>query len=713
MTAECSLQLASPTEHKILRTPLLDGNRVALKRQQIAAYFNATFERYESLFETLKNDEAYYRKAIPLRHPLIFYFGHTATFFVNKLLLAGLLKKRINARFESMFAVGVDEMSWDDLNDEHYDWPSVQAVRDYRQQVKAKINQIIAEAALTLPIDWQNPWWAILMGIEHEQIHLETSSVLIRQQQLDLIQPHPDWQACTRSKQAPDNVLCDVPAGDVTIGKSFDDAVYGWDNEYGNHHAEVTAFKASKYLVSNQEFLAFVEEGGYHDEQYWTEEGAQWRRFTNAIHPTFWIKSDEGWQLRLMTEVVSMRWDWPVDVNYHEAKAFCNWKAQQTGLPIRLPTEDEWYRLYEHTGVKELDSSPAEANIHLDYAASSCPVNMFAHGEFYDVVGNVWQWTETPIYPFDGFQVHPWYDDFTTPTYDDRHNLIKGGSWISCGNESRQSARYAFRRHFFQHAGFRYISSDAPITQPTSHYETDALLSQYAEFHYGDSYFNVSNFPQALAQLAIEKMAGRSSYKALDIGCSVGRASFELAKHFDEVTGVDFSARSINLGVQLAQQGVLRYTVIDEGELVFYRERRLRDLGLDQHAHKVEFMQGDACNLKPLFSGYDLVLAANLLDRLYEPELFLKSVHERINIGGLLVLASPYTWLEAHTDKSHWIGGFKKDGESYTSLDGLKSVLEPHFRLVEAPQSLPFVIRETSRKFQHSLSEVTIWERKG
>jgi len=107
------------------------------------------------------------------------------------------------------------------------------------------------------------------------------------------------------------------------------------------------------------------------------------------------------------------------------------------------------------------------------------------------VVGNVWQWTETPIYPFEGFEVHPVYDDFTTPTYDGRHNLIKGGSWISCGNEALRSSRYAFRRHFFQHAGFRYVVSDADATAPNTYYESDKQLSEYAEFHYGDEYFGV------------------------------------------------------------------------------------------------------------------------------------------------------------------------------------------------------------------------------
>jgi putative 4-mercaptohistidine N1-methyltranferase len=289
---------------------------------------------------------------------------------------------------------------------------------------------------------------------------------------------------------------------------------------------------------------------------------------------------------------------------------------------------------------------------------------------------------------------------------------MKGGSWISCGNETRRSARYAFRRHFFQHAGFRYVVSDAKVELPHSNYETDTMLSQYAEFHYGEQYFGVPNFPKTLAELAVEVMGDQPMRSALDIGCAVGRASFELARHFDHVTGVDFSARLINLGVQMAERGVVRYTITDEGELVHYEERRLDQLGLSELADKVEFMQGDACNLKSIYRDYDLILAANLIDRLYRPSQFLRTIHERLNPGGILVLASPYTWLEEHTEKSDWLGGFKKDGESFTTLDGLKQLLEPEFELIRGPESVPFVIRETSRKFQHTLSELTVWKRK-
>ncbi|HNS59053.1 MAG TPA: SAM-dependent methyltransferase, partial [Nitrosomonas europaea] len=107
----------------------------------------------------------------------------------------------------------------------------------------------------------------------------------------------------------------------------------------------------------------------------------------------------------------------------------------------------------------------------------------------------------------------------------------------------------------------------------------------------------------------------------------------------------------------------------------------------------------------------DLILAVNLIDRLYEPAKFLTMVHERLNPGGMLLIASPYTWLEEHTKREHWIGGFKRDGENFTTLDGLKEILGKHFRLIGAPCEVPFVIRETRHKFQHTLSEVTIWER--
>ncbi|MBV2182551.1 MAG: 5-histidylcysteine sulfoxide synthase, partial [Castellaniella sp.] len=269
-------------------------------RAAVRRYFLDTFDRYESLFQCLANDEAFVVKPISLRHPLIFYFGHTATFFVNKLLLTRLIDQRLDHRLESIFAVGVDEMSWDDLDDAHYDWPSVAEVRAYRDRVRALVLDLIDHAPLQSPIDWRNPWWAIVMGVEHERIHLETSSVLIRQHALKYVRAVPEWAPIADTGgEPPENGLARVPAGTVRVGKSFDDPQYGWDNEYGAHVAEVESFEAGRFLVSNREFLAFVEAGGYRNHRDWTEEGRQWLAYSQAEHPTFWVKKTQGWFLRL------------------------------------------------------------------------------------------------------------------------------------------------------------------------------------------------------------------------------------------------------------------------------------------------------------------------------------------------------------------------------------------------------------------------------
>lgn len=695
------------------RTLQLSGDSEQAKRREIKDAFNHTWALYESLFTLINNNDAYYKKAEPLRHPLIFYFGHTATFYINKLKLGKYLDHRINEHFESMFAIGVDEMSWDDLDESNYDWPAVEEVRDYRQKVCLIVNEIIDTMPLTLPIIPSDPAWAILMGIEHERIHLETSSVIIRQLPLADVTPQPDWSACTETGAAPCNLLLSVCGDTLTLGKPAEDNTYGWDNEYGKQSFTVDDFKASKYLVSNQEYMEFVRDDGYLRPRYWNEEGKAWLEFTEARMPRFWRYRDGKWLQRNLEEEIPLPLNWPVEVNQLEAKAFCNWKAEQLQRPIRLPTEAEWYLLRNNIGDDSPDWQEAPGNIELEYYASSCPVDRFEHEGFCDIIGNVWQWTETSIDGFQGFQVHPLYDDFSTPTFDGKHNLIKGGSWISTGNESIKSSRYAFRRHFYQHAGFRYVeSSQDPASMTTLNiYETDDLISQYLEFHYGDEYFSVPNFCVNGVNQCLHEIQLNHTAKALDIGCSVGRASFELAKIFDHVDGIDFSARFIQQAYALTEQGEKRYTIRTEGDLVEFKSTTLEQLGYTDLANKVNFVQGDACNLKPQFSGYDLVYASNLIDRLADPRLFLSTIHQRINTGGYLVIASPYTWLEEYTNRTKWLGGIKVNGENFTSLDGLTETLIPHFELV-AVKEIPFVIRETKRKFQHSLSEMTIWRRR-
>jgi putative 4-mercaptohistidine N1-methyltranferase len=246
----------------------------------------------------------------------------------------------------------------------------------------------------------------------------------------------------------------------------------------------------------------------------------------------------------------------------------------------------------------------------------------------------------------------------------------------------------------------------------TNIYETDELVSQYCDFQYGDEYFGVMNFAKACAKTAAEYSKSTSCKRALDLGCATGRASFELARTYEHVDGIDYSQAFIDAAAELQKNGRIRYAQNAEGAL---KKQILIELDAynygESSAHAV-FSQGDACNLAPQFKEYDLVMATNLIDRLYQPQLFLNTIHERINTGGFLVLTSPYTWLEEYTQKKFWIGGYvDENGREVSTLDGLTKLLEANFELI-AVEDVPFVIRETARKFQHTISQMSVWKKR-
>ncbi len=243
-------------------------------------------------------------------------------------------------------------------------------------------------------------------------------------------------------------------------------------------------------------------------------------------------------------------------------------------------------------------------------------------------------------------------------------------------------------------------------------YETDILISQYLEFHYGNEYFGVKNFPKACIDTIFNKAHDRTFNKALDLGCAVGRSSFELATQIEFVEALDYSAGFIRHANSLAENGSISYLITNEGNLSTQKRTSLDQLGLLQTVKRVQFSQGDANNLKPHLNDYDLIFAGNLIDRLENPKNFLSSIHKRLNTGGLLVLTSPYTWLEEFTPKQNWLGGYELNGENITTLDGLHQILNAKFDVFSAPVDIPFVIRETARKHQHTIAQMTFWIKK-
>ena len=719
------------------KAPSLSGDCVKTKRVELKRYFKATWQRYESLFSLINNDGAYYERPEPLRHPLIFYFGHTASFYINKLILGKYITQRMNPHIEAICAVGVDEMSWDDLNSAHYDWPSVDNIRSYRQQVFALVNALIDTMPISLPIKQDSLAWIILMGCEHERIHLETSSVIMRMLPLADLTNNGEWQTCDQTASAPLNELIPVAGKKINFGKPATDDSYGWDNEFGQAELALEDFHAAKFLVSNAEFMTFIDSGGYQQTELWDDEGQAWLTFSKATMPRFWLKKTTGyWQRNLLNEI-PLPLDWPVEVNCLEAKAFCHWKnslsKQEGSLRYRLPTEGEWLCLRDQVKGDLPTWEHAPGNINSEYYASSCPVNQFSQGQFYDIVGNVWQWTDSAIDGFNGFSVHPLYDDFSTPTFDSKHNLIKGGSWISTGNEAMRYSRYAFRRHFFQHAGFRYIASMSQ-TIPNlndNHYETDKevcqqLHSDFKQLRQLDDSLLTSEKQNELVLINhelgsdyLQKIANSVTKvinsveqdrpaKLLDLGCNTGGLSFLLSQYFNHIDAIDFSARYIQHGVKLAAGNAVRYVLPREGELVDFYEFNLPK-AFHAKVKNIHFSQGDMNNLKEIFSGYDVIIVQNILEQSYDPALFLENVHQRLNQGGQLIIISTYQFDQQVTDRSKWLGGQKINGENVTGFDALTEIMSKRFTLTSQVDLTRLL--QTSQRHSHvTQPQLSIWQ---
>ena len=606
----------------------LDGTSVEKKRQEVRKYFHNTYDLFEKVFEVLKNDEVFYKKSELTRHPMIFYFGHTATFFINKLINMKIIKERINPKFESIFAVGVDEMDWDDINSNNYCWPKVSDVREYRDIVRELVDELIMTMPLTLPICDDSDMWIILMGIEHERIHIETSLVLHTQMPLEFIKETDVFKTCTHTGTAPKNEMISIESQKIELGKDKSHHLYGWDNEYGTYSEDIDAFKTSKYLVSNGEYMEFVLDGGYENDEYWDAEGKKYLESSNAKYPIFWVLKNGVYSYRTLSAIIDMPQDWPVEVNALESEAFCRYKSKKEGLIYSLPSEAEYRAIYNYTKIEDLPQfHESRANLNFYHYASSCPVNEFSFNGIYDVVGNVWQWSRTPIRGFDGFEVHPAYDDFSVPTFDEKHSLILGSSWASSGNLIMKSSRYAFRKHFPQFAGFRYLETNNKDTKNI--YYSDKLAFKSYEYQYKSFNSSVDDFFTKCVNI-INRYANKN-LKVLDVGCSTGRMSFELAKYFSEVTGVDSSARFIQIGTSL----------LNEDNPNFKLPKTFHNV-----KNKVNFSQVDYCNIKSNFKDYDLLFIAS--SEIFNSNYcnFFESLSRLLNQNALVVIVNCSKYVE-------------------------------------------------------------------
>jgi putative 4-mercaptohistidine N1-methyltranferase len=252
---------------------------------------------------------------------------------------------------------------------------------------------------------------------------------------------------------------------------------------------------------------------------------------------------------------------------------------------------------------------------------------------------------------------------------------------------------------------------------PASYYETDRATAEYLLFHYGDvrkkwpgalSKQATQNFPMRCVAEGVDARRLPKNARALDLGCAVGRATFELARHCADVVGVDYSARFIQVARRLKKDGVFAFQQTEEGALT--RETAAR-VPVEIDRERVKFERGDAMRLRKNLGSFDVVLMANLIDRLRQPRKCLAQLPGLVKTGGQLIITSPYTWLPEYTERKNWLGGFLKQGKPWGTFEALEEILAPDFRL-RGKRDWPFVIREHARKFQLGVAEASVWVRK-
>ncbi len=245
-------------------------------------------------------------------------------------------------------------------------------------------------------------------------------------------------------------------------------------------------------------------------------------------------------------------------------------------------------------------------------------------------------------------------------------------------------------------------------------YESDELLRQYLLFHYGEDHEvmpysfgpkSALHFPQRCVDTCIEALGGVAGGRALDVGCSVGGASFALARHYTEVIGIDYSHSFIQAAETLQQKGRLDYERLHEGILTL---RSVASIPEDIDRNRVRFQQGDAQDLPANPGHFDLIIACNLICRLREPLRFIQALPRLTKPDGHVFLTTPFSWLENYTPPENWLGGTPEREDSF---HGLKEAMEPDFAL-KSCSDLPFLIREHSRKYQWSVAQASLWQKR-
>lgn len=397
---------------------------------------------------------------LPLVNPLRWELGHV-TFFYEAFVLQMLGQT-------APLLAGAEDL-YDSFKVDHDDrWslplPSHRHTFEYMQRV--------AEAVLER-LQGHDPsaaeTYLYLLAVLHEDMHGEALTYM--RQTLSYpapvleSPPPPSLPADLGRGPLPGDV--DIPGGTFYLGATPDQP-FVFDNEKWAHAVAVAPFQMARAPVTNAEFAAFVDAGGYQRRDCWSTQGWVWRTKAGAEQPCYWQRDGHNWAQRHFDGLLPLAPHAPVvHVTWYEAEAYCQWAGR------RLPSEAEWELAAsaeptpdgkEITGRKRRypwgDEPPTPAHANLDTRYLGCvDVAAFPAGDSAfgcrQMAGNIWEWTASAFYPFPGYLVDYPYQEYSAPWFGYR-KVLKGGAWATCARLAYNTYRNFFppARHDV-YAGFR------------------------------------------------------------------------------------------------------------------------------------------------------------------------------------------------------------------------------------------------------------------
>jgi iron(II)-dependent oxidoreductase len=415
---------------------------------ELAQWVSDARARTLGLIDDLSDDQLL-GPQLKIVNPLLWEIGHVAWFQEKWVLRHACGRSPIRDDGDALYdsAAIAHDTRWD------LPLPARRQTLDYLQRVHDRVLRQL-EKGLTPDLAY-----FVLLSVFHEDMHTEAFTYT-RQ---TLGYPAP---ACLlrspRTHVKSDLSLpgdASIPGGSFLLGATPGSELFVFDNEKWAHSVNVKPFAISRTAVTQHEFRAFVDSGGYAEPNYWSPAGWKWRESTGAEHPVYWQRgSASEWQRRDFDRWVRLEPNLPViHVNWYEADAYCRWAGR------RLPSEAEW----ELAASAELrndgkeqsrqkrrfpwgNEPPTGNHANLEGHALCCAdVCAYPEGESAfgcrQMIGNVWEWTSSDFLPYPGFVVDP-YKEYSQPWFA-THKVLRGGCWVTRARLLRNTWRNFYEPH--------------------------------------------------------------------------------------------------------------------------------------------------------------------------------------------------------------------------------------------------------------------------